>query len=106
VWVGVPDHGRLDTVEGGSLTDWTIGASVQVPLSNRLALYANGAYFHPSAAAGATGAVEAGYDVGMGIVWYFGGNACNHAINGRCSDAYMPVANNSTFMVDQYMPVP
>jgi hypothetical protein len=99
LWIGLPDHGRLDG--GGSLLDWIIGANVQVPLTESLALYANGAYFHPSASASAGGAMESGYNVGMGIAWYFGGGARNHAINGRCGDPYMPVANNSNFLVDQ-----
>lgn len=99
VWFGVPDHGRING--DGSLIDWTFGTSVQVPLSERIALYANGAYYHPSAAAGSTAAMESGYDVGMGIAWYFGGGAKSHAINGKCANAYMPVANNSTFLVDQ-----
>ena len=51
--------------------------------------------------AGPTAAYESGYDVGMGIAWYFGGGARSHAINGRCADPYMPVANNSSFLVDQ-----
>jgi hypothetical protein len=99
VWMGVPDHGRMDG--DGSLIDWTVGASVQVPLTERLALYANGAYFHPSASAGNGAAIESGYDVGMGIVWYIGGKSRSHAINGSCADPYMPVANNSTFLVEQ-----
>ena len=41
-----------------------------------------------------------GYNVGMGIAWYFGGNANSNAINGKCNLPYMPVANNSTFMAD------
>ena len=36
----------------------------------------------------------------MGILWYFGGRA-SHPINGACWLPYMPVANNSTFLVDQ-----
>jgi len=105
LWTGIPDHGRLNTVEGGSLGDWTFGAGVQVPLSCRLALYANGSYMHPSAAAGTTAANEAFWDVSMGVAWYFGGNARSHAINGNCWTPYLPVANNSTFLVDQYAPV-
>jgi hypothetical protein len=104
VWVGIPDHGRLDG--DGSLIDWTFGASVQVPLSERLALYANGAYFHPSASAGAGAAVEGGYDVGMGVVWYFGSKARSNSINGKCAVPYMPVANNSNFLVEQNATVP
>jgi hypothetical protein len=99
VWTGVPDHGRING--DGSLIDWTVGASVEVPLSQRLALYANGAYFHPSASAGAGAAIESGWDVGMGVCWYFGGNAKSNAINGKCAVPYMPVANNSNFLVEQ-----
>ena len=99
LWIGVPDHGRFDT--DGSFADWTVGASVQVPLSDRLALYANGSYLHPSASAGGIAAIEAGYDVSMGVAWYFGGHARSNAINGKCSTPYMPVANNSSFLVEQ-----
>ena len=102
LYLGIPDHGRLDG--DGSLMDWMVGASVQVPLTCRLALYANGAYFHPSASAGPGAAEESGYDVGMGVVWYIGGNARSHAIYGHCADPYMPVANNSNFLVEQNHP--
>jgi hypothetical protein len=103
VWTGIPDHGRING--DGSLIDWTVGASVQVPLTQRMALYANGAYYHPSAAASAGAAIESGYDVGMGVVWYFGGNARSCAINGKCATPYMPVANNSNFLVEQDVPI-
>jgi hypothetical protein len=102
LYLGIPDHGRLDG--DGSLIDWTVGAGVQVPLTCRLALYANGAYFHPSASAGFGAAIESGYDISMGVVWHFGGNACSHAINGNCADPYMSVANNSNFLVEQNHP--
>ena len=111
LWLGIPDHKRLDqsdpVVGGGSLGDWTIGASLQVPLSERLALYTNGSYMHPSCVAGsngmygATAAHEATYDVSMGIAWYFGCHARSSALQGKCFMPYMPVANNSNFLVDQ-----
>ncbi len=100
LWVGFPENERLSGQ--GSLGTWMIGANVQVPLSERLALYGNGSYFRPSNAAGPAASVESGYDVGMGIVWYFGRNAVSHAINGKCNMPYMPVANNSNFLVDQH----
>ena len=78
-----------------------VGANVQVPLSDRLALYANGSYFRPSSAAGQAASAESGYDVSMGIAWYLGRHAVSHSINGACWLPYMPVANNSTFLVDQ-----
>jgi hypothetical protein len=99
LWIGIPERERLNG--NGSLIDWTLGASVQVPLSERLSLYTNAAYFHPSAAAGSAASVESGYNIGMGVVWFFGGGARSHAINGKCSVPYMPVANNSNFLVDQ-----
>jgi hypothetical protein len=99
LWVGIPDRGRLN--DDGSLGDWTIGANVQVPLSDSLALYANGSYFRPSGSAGPIAAIEAGYDVSMGVVWYFGRHAVSHSINGACWLPYMPMANNSNFLVDQ-----
>jgi len=99
VWVGGVQTDRLNG--DGSLGDWIIGASVQAPLSDRLALYGNAQYMHPSGTAGRTSAIEAGWNVGAGIVWYFGGYAVSHRINGKCWLPYLPVANNSTFLVDQ-----
>ncbi len=101
LWYGIPDHGSLNG--DGSVVDWILGVGFQVPLTDSLALYANGAYFHPSAAAGNAAAVESGYNISMGIAWYFGG-AKTHAIYGHCNDPYMPVANNSNFLVEQNHP--
>jgi hypothetical protein len=101
LWTGYADNSRLNTDEGGSLGCWTLGANVTVPLTSSLALFANGSYFHPSAAAGPNAAIDQGYDVSMGVVWYFGCNAVSHSINGKCGTPYMNVANNSTFLVDQ-----
>jgi hypothetical protein len=98
LWTGCTQNDRLNG--DGSLSDWVIGASVEVPLSSRLALYANAQYVHPTAAASTTAAVEDCYNVGMGIVWYFGGHACDRSITNKYGP-YMPVANNSTFLVDQ-----
>jgi hypothetical protein len=99
LWFGIPDHGRING--DGSLLDWTVGVGLQAPLTERLAMYANAAYFHPSAAAGLDATVDGGWNIGMGLVWYIGGGARSHAINGKCATPYMPVANNSNFLVDQ-----
>ena len=105
LWVGLPERERLDRVEGGSLGDWIIGANVQVPISERLALYGNAEYMHPSASAGIDASVESTWNVGAGIMWYFGGHAVSQKLNGKCWLPYMPVANNSTVLVDQTSPV-
>ena len=101
LWVGNPGRGRLDTAQGGSLSDCLFGISVQVPLSYRMALYANTSYMHPSAAAGSDASIESTWDVAMGVVWSFGGNAVRHSITGNGWRPYMPLANNSNFLVDQ-----
>jgi hypothetical protein len=99
LYVGAPENVRLNGDH--SLLNWTFGANVEVPLSKRLALYANGSYSHPTASASAIASVESGYDVSMGIVWYFGGKAKTDALNGTCSTPYMSMGNNSNFLVDQ-----
>ncbi len=99
LWIGVPERYSLSRV--GSLGDWMVGANLQAPLSDRLALYANGSYFHPTATAGADAAMSSGYDVSIGLAWYFGRHAVSHSINGACGLPYMPMANNSNFLVDQ-----
>jgi hypothetical protein len=111
LWMGViADRERLDQSTlngGGTLGDWTIGANVQVPLTERLALYANGSYMHPSSAAGPSGAplpmasYDASYNVSMGVAWYFGCHARSCSLQGKSFEPYMPLANNSNFLVDQ-----
>lgn len=99
LWVGAPENVRLG--QPGSLGDFIVGANIQVPISERLALYGNAQYMHPSAAVGPNAAIEEDWNIGAGIVWYFGGHARSDKINGKCWLPYMPVANNSTFLVDQ-----
>lgn len=101
LWVGIPEQDRLNGQ--GSLGDWIIGASMQAPISNRLALYGNVQYMHPSAIAAPNSAAsgESTWNVGAGIAWYFGGYARTSKLNGARWLPYMPVANNSTFLVDQ-----
>ncbi len=98
LWFGLPERERLGG--DGSHYDWLIGVSLQVPITERLALYGNAQYMHPSGSASAAAATDSGYNVGMGVAWYFGGNARSTAINGKCNTPYMPVANNSTFLTD------
>lgn len=105
LWFGIPDHGRMNQTPegGGSLGDWTIGAAVQVPLSDRLAVYANGSYMHPSAAAGYYASIDNTYDLSVGVAWYFGGHARSCSLFGKGFIPYMPLANNSNFLVEQHV---
>jgi len=99
LWIGAPEDIRL--FEAGSLGNFIIGANIQAPISSRLALYGNAQYMHPTATAGMVASAEQGWNIGAGIAWYFGGHARSTKINGKCWLPYMPVANNSTFLVDQ-----
>ena len=99
LWIGAPEDIRLN--QPGSLGDFIIGANIQAPITDRLALYGNAQYMHPSATASLVAAAEEGWNIGAGIVWYFGGHARSDKINGKCWLPYLPVANNSTFLVDQ-----
>ncbi len=102
LWFGLPENRRLRG--DGSLGDWILGAAIQVPISDRLALYGNAQYMHPSVVGGELASVESDWNVGAGIAWYFGGHAVSRSLNGKCWLPYMPVANNSTFLVDEYSP--
>ena len=103
LWIGAPE--KISLQSPGSLGDLIVGANLQVPIGNRLALYGNAQYMHPSASASLVAAAEEGWNIGAGIVWYFGGHARSKRINGKCWLPYMPVANNSTFLVDQGLTV-
>jgi hypothetical protein len=99
LWIGMPEQRRIEG--SSSLGDWIIGANIEAPISESWALYGNAEYVHPSAAAGMTASMEATWNVGAGVVWYFGGRAKCQSLNGPNWMPYLPVANNSTFLVDQ-----
>ncbi|MCE5266744.1 MAG: hypothetical protein LLG00_02525 [Planctomycetaceae bacterium] len=99
LWVGAPQTDRLNGDE--SLYAWTFGGAFQAPITERLAWYGNFEYAHPSASAGSVASNESAWNVGTGILWYFGGGAHSHQLNGERATPYMPVANNSMFLVDQ-----
>jgi hypothetical protein len=99
LWFGLPDHSSY--TEGDSLLDWIIGAQVEVPLSENLALVASGQYGHPCSSANANASMDQYYDISAGVIWYIGGHAKKASINGGCWQPYLPTANNSTFLVEQ-----
>ena len=99
LWVGAPEKIRLNAP--GSLGNFIVGANIQAPIGDRLALYGNAQYMHPTATAGTVASSEQGWNIGAGIAWYFGGYAKSHKINGKCWLPYMPLGNNSNFLVDQ-----
>ena len=109
---GLPEQTRLaldqngDSITDGSLYTWTIGATFLVPISSTLALYADGEYMRPSASASANAlapgeaSVENGYSISFGLAFYPGGNARTRTVAGNCWMPVLPVANNSSFLVN------
>ena len=100
LWFGVPQNDRLNGAN--SLYDWIIGAALQCPITDNLACFGNMEYAHPSGSAGEFAARDCAWNVSVGVLWYFGGGAHSHQLNGEKWMPYMPVANNSTFLVDQF----
>jgi hypothetical protein len=95
IWVGGTDKDLW------SRGEWVAGAQIEVPLGQRVGLYAGGQYMKPSASPGNGGSFQDSSDVFVGLTFYPGRNARSTSLNGGCSLPYMPVANNSTFLVDQ-----
>jgi uncharacterized protein DUF6666 len=101
-YVGLPTQKKLGGL--GTLGEVIVGGSAQVPISPQLAMYANAMYMWPSASPGPVAATQDAYNVGVGLAWYPGGNARTRTVNGGCWLPYLPLANNSNFLVDMAGP--
>lgn len=96
--IGLPVSKRL--TGSGLAGSAIVGATAQAPLNQQLALYANAMYMASNSAPGALGSSRDAYNVSMGVAWYPGGNARTGTVNGASWLPYMPLANNSNFLVD------
>lgn len=99
VWIGLPDRERL--TGRGSLGEWIAGGQVEVPIGPRFALYGGVQYMKASASPGNGGSLQDSSDAFIGLTYYPGLNARTSELNGTCNVPYLPVANNSSFLVDQ-----
>lgn len=99
VWVGVPEHDR-PAPQRGSLGDYIIGISGNIPLNDRVAVYTLVTYMHASAAAGPAGFEDEAWNFTIGVALYPGRNARSSTVAGQCWMPQMPVANNGYFLVD------
>jgi hypothetical protein len=118
-YVGLPTEDRLAQTpttglnaggSGGKLGSFILGCNFEVPLNDRLSLFANGTYMPPSQGAGqitttpgtAVATVQESWDISFGINIYLGGSCSRSAtVAGNTFAPYMPVANNGSFLVDQ-----
>jgi hypothetical protein len=99
LWMGVPGN---DRVQGsGSLGDFIIGWIGEAPLSDRISVYGNVVYMHPSGTPGLRAIPEETWNISFGVAFSFGGNARSSTVAGQCWMPQVPVANNGTFIVDE-----
>ncbi len=111
--VGVPLNNRLQQSASGfpvggfgnTLGSWIVSTNWNAPITTKLSLYANAMYMKPSAhegsnTAGAFAATQEFWNVSMGLAFSPGGNLRSKTIAGRSWMPYLPVANNSNFLVD------
>jgi hypothetical protein len=116
-YVGVPDRHRLAqdpgdffaSGSGGSLGQVIFGTNWLVPVTDYVSVYANGMYMKPSAHPGlqfdtngnlAIASNQEFWNIAIGVAIYPGGAARSRTVAGRKWMPYLPVANNSTFLVD------
>ncbi len=57
-------------------------------------------YMAPNASPGASGSPRDAYNVSFGLAWFPGRNALSRTVNGARWLPYMPLGNNSNFLVD------
>ncbi len=96
--IGLPEQTRL--ADGGSLGDYIANALANLPLNDRVALYASVTYMHPSASAGPQGSEENAWNFTVGLAFYPGANARSSTVAGQCWAPQLPVASNGSFLVD------
>jgi hypothetical protein len=99
VWVGVPEHDRPGS-NGGSLGDYLIGISGNMPLNDRAAVYTLVTYMHAAASAGPAGFEDEAWNFTIGLSLYPARNARSSTVAGQCWMPHLPVANNGYFLVD------
>ena len=98
LWLGVPEK---EFIGGeGRLGEFTIGATMNVPVTQRVALYASGEYMKPAVSASLAGAAENAYTIGFGLAFFPRGSSRNRNVAGDRWMPYLPLANNGNFLID------
>lgn len=97
-WVGFPDASKLGG--NGSLGSYIWGGTLTVPLSPCWGAYTDIVYMAPSAHTSVIGSMEETFILSVGVAFYPGRNSFQPTVTGQRWMPYLPVANNSVFMVD------
>lgn len=81
------------------ISDWQFGMNINAPLSHNWGVYSNFNYVIPGATAGPAGSGQEQFNVGVGLVYYFGGKAVSPSVTGQQGLPLLNVANNGSFLV-------
>ncbi len=106
LWVGLPDQeDRLPGNQAGetnTVIDTLFGASIQTPITHKLDVFARFQYGSASANSGNNvGNADDASNVAIGLVYYPGRSSRQYGVTRNCWMPYMPMANNSNFLVDR-----
>lgn len=97
IWGGVPFGSSLMFFSRPG--EYTLGASFQAPLARCWAVSGHAAYMHAPSAPGPIESRNYASNVCIGITYLFGGSS-RCVSRARAFRPYLPVANNSNFLVD------
>jgi len=105
VWLGFPSYGRLNQAAGagGSIGEIIAGGHFNVPVNDRMSVFANVQYMKPSARGGVFASTEDFYNLSIGMSFFPGMTARSRTVAGRSWMPVTRVANNGSFMIDRNM---
>jgi hypothetical protein len=100
LWAGVPRQTvTTDPAFGANFGTVAGGGSLYAPLTDSFALYSNMTYLQPDTHTGFT-ALKDTWNITVGLAFYPGRAARSSTVAGRSSMPLLPVANNSSFLVN------
>lgn len=88
--------GGVDSADVGS---WLVGVLGQAPLSDTISLYSNVTFAFPGSKTGPVGANELEWNLGLGLMYSFGGKAVSPTVSGQKGLPLLPVANNGSLLI-------
>jgi len=95
LWAGIPYHERLAYRLSRFPAKFFLGGEIVAPLEEQWQLLARASYAHPDTKRGYQGNKEYGCNIAIELAWNFGYNGISQAWS-----PYLPLANNSNFLVD------
>jgi hypothetical protein len=86
-------------VDRADVASWLVGVLGQAPLSNTTSIYSNVTFAFPGSKTGPVGANELEWNLGLGLMYSFGGKAVSQTVSGQQGLPLLPVANNGSLLI-------